>query len=628
MLSRLRIRLLGTTMLFLLLATQAQAKTIYVRPGSSGDGLSWANAKPTVSQGLALAVSGDLVWVTEGTYPNTHINVPNGVALYGGFAGTETSLSQRSVDPVGTNPTSLDGGGGGWVVYVAPASTPQRVDGFIIRNGQRGVYIDRSSAVIANNRVEDNLNTANDGYGNESSGIFGISASAVITHNTVTRNRSLHGDGGGIHFIFPSSPIISDNEISYNHAGRYTGGLHFYNTDNATVQNNRIIGNDSPGAGGLMFGAEGRGSIVLDGNLFQNNSSGGGAGGAVIFSHVRATVTNNSFNTNFGEAGLVVWGGQNSIKYNLFQGNNCYAVGGALLNFCMGEVSHNSFLGNTGETVGGLLVQFGTLLIAHNEFDGNIAHGLDGFYSAYTQATLLNNRIVNHVGIGLGSAGNDAPIANNLIAHNGRGLYLNASASRVINNTIADSGNAGVDSYNSPNALLGNNIIAFNDTGIRSDGNLSLRNNCVSNNTLNYQGVSAGASDINSDPLFIDHANNVYQLQATSPAADAGDDALIDVGWLAFGNTVRIIGSHVDMGAYERVGYEGLCALIDVYITKEGIHNSLCAKLRAAAAAEARGNLGAKGNILSAFVNEVQAQTDKAITPSNANILIALVATL
>ena len=67
-----------------------------------------------------------------------------------------------------------------------------------------------------------------------------------------------------------------------------------------------------------------------------------------------------------------------------------------------------------------------------------------------------------------------------------------------------------------------------------------------------------------------------------------------------------------------------LCALVRTLVTKDGIANSLCAKLSAAAASLARGNQTAHENQLEAFRHEVEAQRGKAISESNADILIAL----
>ena len=91
------------------LGMMAQSKIYYVSPASSGngDGSSWANAT-TLIQALNNAVAGDQIWV-QGFEPVTKdelyivpkevlqegFTVKSGVQLYGGFAGTETKLTDR-----------------------------------------------------------------------------------------------------------------------------------------------------------------------------------------------------------------------------------------------------------------------------------------------------------------------------------------------------------------------------------------------------------------------------------------------------------------------------------------------------------------------------------------------------
>lgn len=83
----------------------AQSKTYYVslQDKGTGDGLSWDNAT-TLSDALNKAVAGDQIWV-QGFEPVTkdklyivpqeRFTVKSGVQLYGGFAGTETKLTDR-----------------------------------------------------------------------------------------------------------------------------------------------------------------------------------------------------------------------------------------------------------------------------------------------------------------------------------------------------------------------------------------------------------------------------------------------------------------------------------------------------------------------------------------------------
>lgn len=102
---------------FLLLVlgyTLPAQKTIYVKSDAAGanTGVSWQDAYTALSDALNAAADGDQVWVTAGTYkpaatpPNSSFALKAGVALYGGFAGTETSLSGRNP---ATNVTILSG---------------------------------------------------------------------------------------------------------------------------------------------------------------------------------------------------------------------------------------------------------------------------------------------------------------------------------------------------------------------------------------------------------------------------------------------------------------------------------------------------------------------------------------
>ncbi|MCX6012651.1 MAG: hypothetical protein NTV30_04435, partial [Chloroflexi bacterium] len=64
--------------------------------------------------------------------------------------------------------------------------------------------------------------------------------------------------------------------------------------------------------------------------------------------------------------------------------------------------------------------------------------------------------------------------------------------------------------------------------------------------------------------------------------------------------------------------------LISQFVTKLGIANSMISKIDNAKVANAKGNANTKTHMIDAFINEVQAQTGKTISPDNANTLITL----
>ena len=108
---------IGKNLLFLLLCLSCSALaagTIHrVMAGASGTGKSWKDASGDLGAVLAAAKAGDEVWVGAGTYhPSPDSNrlarftVPDGVAVYGGFAGREQRRQERNWQ---TNPTLLSG---------------------------------------------------------------------------------------------------------------------------------------------------------------------------------------------------------------------------------------------------------------------------------------------------------------------------------------------------------------------------------------------------------------------------------------------------------------------------------------------------------------------------------------
>jgi hypothetical protein len=106
---------------------------------------------------LEAATSGKQIWVARGTYKPTtgtdrsvSFQMKSGVKVYGGFAGTETSVSQRSNFKKGeANETILSGdiGTAGditdncyHVIFNSEISNTALLDGFTITAGQRIIF--------------------------------------------------------------------------------------------------------------------------------------------------------------------------------------------------------------------------------------------------------------------------------------------------------------------------------------------------------------------------------------------------------------------------------------------------------------------------------------------------------
>lgn len=104
-------------------------------------------------------------------------------------------------------------------------------------------------------------------------------------------------------------------------------------------------------------------------------------------------------------------------------------------------------------------------------------------------------------------------------------------APQLINNTIV-SNQTGirVNRFTSTAQIYRNNIIVGNDLGFDVDGgtdadNPIWQNNLVFGNGTNYSNTAdqtGAAGNISADPLFVDQASRIYDLNAGSPAIDHG----------------------------------------------------------------------------------------------------------
>lgn len=247
--------------IMLIVHSPAYSSVLYVKAAPEGDdsnnGLSWSSAKATVKGAIAVASSGDEVWVKAGTYYEQVGNriAKTGaldVALYGGFKGTETRREQRNWR---RNATVLHGDGNGAVVTISGgAGSKTCVDGFQITHGSGGIVISNSAPIIANNTIK----------GNTGPGISiakyqiiqidpGIVKHPLVTRNTIVDNVSING--GGIVVVGdlltnivpppPSSPKITDNFIARNRASLNGGGIGCWGHTAPFIANNCIYANSA-----------------------------------------------------------------------------------------------------------------------------------------------------------------------------------------------------------------------------------------------------------------------------------------------------------------------------------------------------------------------------------------------
>lgn len=263
--------------LFSLCLFSLQAATIYVNASATGDGSSWSNATADLQSALKAAKTGDEIWVAMGKYlptrgndRNASFNIPDGVKVYGGFAGLESALDQR-------NPakflTILSGEIGSpklddnsyTVIYTKNVSRATLVDGFTIMGG-------------ASNSTDARGSSKRCGAGWFNIGENGIS-SPTIMNCIFTKNMAR--DGAALYNFAgkngESSPLIQACQFIDNHADLDGGAI--YNDATQGTCNPQIVSclftdNEASYGGGVMNSASG-GSCrpLVTECIFTNNTA-------------------------------------------------------------------------------------------------------------------------------------------------------------------------------------------------------------------------------------------------------------------------------------------------------------------------------------------------------------------
>jgi hypothetical protein len=248
-------------------AVLGAGSTYHVAVGGTGDGSSRGQAMGSLAGALGAATASDEIWVAAGTYtPTTGTDrtatfaLKSGVAVYGGFAGTETLRSER--DPV-ANVTILSGeiGAAGNLdnsYHVVTGRTGATLDGVTVTGGNAsggglagfggGIFNNANSPTLANVTVSGNAAAF---YGG---GIANLSGSNVtLTNVTITGNSagsgSSTGSGGGIANLL-SSPTLTNVTISGNTAGM-GGGISNEIGGRPKLTNVAITGNSATHGGGI-----------------------------------------------------------------------------------------------------------------------------------------------------------------------------------------------------------------------------------------------------------------------------------------------------------------------------------------------------------------------------------------
>ncbi len=207
---------------------------VYVDGDATGDesGRDWANAAHEIQLGIGLAAysSATEVWVAEGEY-RENLRLLDIMRLYGGFAGTETTLGQQEPKAHRTvvQPQS-DPQGTGTVAWGINLRT-SRLDGFVLTGGEPTARTDVPS------------------YG---SGLHLVSSGTdvLVSRCEIVNNTGTYGGGVVLEYC---NMDMEDCLIAENHARGNGGGVWSKSTLHLGLTRCRILGNVADGRGGGVY---------------------------------------------------------------------------------------------------------------------------------------------------------------------------------------------------------------------------------------------------------------------------------------------------------------------------------------------------------------------------------------
>ena len=268
---------------------------IYVDAEAKGDnmGSSWSHAFTQIQSALAIALPGDEIWVASGSYRPDYdletgkytddreatFRIQDGIAIYGGFDGTETDRDQRNwrdnltilTGDIGEEDDAEDNS-----FHVVTAIDTYRdtiLDGFTICGGKAadvswrnrvgaGMFIENGDPTLRNLVFAENYAdyrggavyseggdpllvnvTFDNNMGGDGAAMFNRESWPTLINATFVGNSGYNG--GAMYNLESSMPLLINATLANNEAADYGGAIYNEDNSNPIIVNSILWGNNA-----------------------------------------------------------------------------------------------------------------------------------------------------------------------------------------------------------------------------------------------------------------------------------------------------------------------------------------------------------------------------------------------
>jgi parallel beta-helix repeat protein len=380
---------------------------IYVDPNATGlnNGTAWTDAFTDISEAVASANlygSGAQVWMKKGIYRQATALTPiSGVSIYGSFAGRESSLDQRIIDPnssIITGDTNDDGFAETATLLSLNGVTDVRIDGIAFTmSGSSGISIQNatgSNIVIANCTF-----SSNSGY---YGGLYANSADpCVMNCHFASNDKGIYAETT-IDWVNGTTLEIDGCSFS----GNSSYGIYLSDAG-AYIDNCEIGPNNDTGISCYDYGVE-----ITESWIHDNSTKGVYCTQGATASLADCTLAGN-------------WTGVQAETYADLTLNRCLISGSSDIGVSAGlscsVAIYNNIIKNSGSH-GIYLTGTNTATVTNCWIVNNGGYGID-LYNLHMPPTIRNNTIAHNGsgGIYRYETGHDPDILNTIFWQNGTG---------------------------------------------------------------------------------------------------------------------------------------------------------------------------------------------------------------